>query len=163
MNAETDTVPHKSKRGRGNKGAMGVAEKTAAAAMVMAGASQRQVAEQLGRNVKTITRLMSSDEMKEARELAKSVLTEHSVQLARDWIKASNISAEAGKHEPARDALQALGVVEKPSANKKEAGKGLTVRIGVALPGLGLTPGPQQIAMPTVAVKVADDEDGANE
>lgn len=83
-----------------------------------------------------MTRVLSSEEFEHAKQLARSALAAGMTEFVEDWKLASREAAQRGRHEAARDALLALKVIEPPQT-KPESG-GLVVKIGVALPGLGL-------------------------
>ena len=83
-----------------------------------------------------MTRVLSSEEFEHAKQLARSALAAGMTEFVEDWKLASREAAQRGRHEAARDALLALKVIERPQT-KPESG-GLVVKIGVALPGLGL-------------------------
>jgi hypothetical protein len=130
-----ESYPDRKRPGRGS--AVTPIERVAIQGLSMSGLSNAEIARRRGRSRKTIARVLSSEEFKAARDMARSVLMDGAVELAADWRKASREAAKRGRHEPARDGLLALKVIETPSAKPET---GLVVHIGVALPGLGLSP-----------------------
>jgi hypothetical protein len=88
-----------------------------------------------------IARVMGTSDQAMARALrreeASQVLFDNAVRLAQDWLRAATVAADEGNHVPAMDALRAIQAVEKPEERAGRGG-GITVNVGVALPG---TPG----------------------
>lgn len=127
--------------GRGS--AVTPAERVAIQGLSISGLSNAEIARRQGRSRKTIARVLSSEEFRLARDMARSALMQGAVEFVADWRRASREAAKRGRHEPARDALLGLNVIEPPSAKPD---MGVVVHIGMALPGLGLkTDGPIQI------------------
>ena len=117
---------------------MNIAEKTAVQGLALAGLSTAEIARQTGRSRDTIAKVLSGEEFKQAKELARSALAEGLTDFVTDWRRASKAAAEKGNHDPAKDAMLSLGAISQPTA-KRESGSGFVVRIGVLLPGLGET------------------------
>lgn len=96
---------------------------------------------ELGVSVEDIACLLGHGDMAIRNALkraeAAEVLYQNAQQLAQDWVRASQVAADEGRHEPAMAALQAIQAVERPEAGSGRAGA-ITVNVGVALPG---TPG----------------------
>jgi hypothetical protein len=122
-------------RGRGS--ALSLADRAVIQGLSLAGLSGAEISRRLGRSQRTVGKVLSSDEYKHAKDLARSVLAQHATDFADDLVISSKIAALSGRHEPARDALLALGVIEPPT--KSEKAPPLTIQIGVAIPGLGST------------------------
>ena len=128
------STAERKRSGRGS--AVTPAERVAIQGLSISGLSNAEIARRHGRSRKTIARVLSSEEFRLARELARSALMQGVVEFAADWRTASREAAKRGRHEPARDALLGLKVIDPPSAKPD---MGVVVQIGVALPGLGLT------------------------
>jgi DNA-binding Lrp family transcriptional regulator len=74
--------------------------------------SQAAIAQRLGMSRLTVSAVL---EHRDASALiARNLMGSNSLQLASDWMVASRKGAQRGRHEPARDALYALGVVSPP-------------------------------------------------
>ena len=114
------------------------AEAAAITGLHLAGMSGSEIARRIGRSKQTVSKILNSEETQHARALAKSILTSNAAEFAGNWITAARAAAARGHHEPSKEALEAIGAIEnKPKADRG----GFTVRIGVALPGLGLPSG----------------------
>lgn len=90
------------------------------------GIPQAAIARAMERNPMAISRAVR-------RETAREILVRNQVRLARSWVRSARIAARRGRHEPAQAALEAIGAVDRPGAG---TGRGVTVNVGVALPGL---------------------------
>jgi hypothetical protein len=104
----------------------------------LAGLSESEIARRSGRTRGTIHAVVTGPEAQKARELAKSILAQNAVGFAEDWLHASKVAAEKGNHTPALDALERLGAVASPKTDRA-TGPQFSVKIGIALPGLGET------------------------
>jgi hypothetical protein len=112
-------------------------EKLLAVTLRQQGLTHRQIGERLGRARETVCKALreatDASQVLQDKALAKAVLEAAMQQFARDWVQASSVAAGRGNHTPALDALERLGVVKPPV--KETAGSGVTVLVGVALPG----------------------------
>jgi uncharacterized membrane protein len=104
-----------------------------------------QLAEQFGVNRETVGALLRgpefdalANEMRDAgKRAAKARLEDHAEGFADDWINASGAAASNGNHKPAREALEAIGVVETD-----RGGSGITVIVGGTGRGVDIGNGP---------------------
>jgi hypothetical protein len=137
MEMTTRRKPRAPRKPPGRGSATTPAEEAAIGALSIAGMSQRQIAEQTGRSRETIARVLSKEEFAKARESARSILASSAEDVARNWLRASEVAAENGRHEASRDLLVALKAVDPPNATRGTDVPAFTVKIGVLLPGLG--------------------------
>src|SRR5688500_1218861 len=96
--------------GRGSR--VRPAEAAAIRGAAIAGLSASAIARRSGRSKAAIGRVLNSDEMRAAREIAVSLLTAHVSDAPRHWIRASEVAAENGRHEAARDLLLATRAIQ---------------------------------------------------
>ena len=146
--------------GPGPQNAVKPGEAAAMIGLSLSGMTGTEVAQRLGRSKQAVSRVLNSEEAKQARTLAKSLLTASASEFAENWIRAARKAADNGKHEASKEALVAIGAIEdKPRAEKQT---GFVVKIGIALPGLGLPGGtPVESPVPALlepAVVVASEE-----
>ena len=100
------------------------------------GASKTDIAKVLKIDRHTVRKIELTVEHRNA--LAKEVLEQSVVDAAKSFAESVDIAAKKGRHEPARDLLQAVGVIEaKPD-------KAPQVNIGIALHG---GTGPQELVL----------------
>ncbi len=114
------------------------AEAIAAAALVSHGHSVDHIAHELS---------LSPDAIRSSLTKALNTLQTGADQFAQDWLIASSVASRRGYHQPAKDALQALKVIDppKPAIDPEEQARKtptVVVQLGFALPGL---PTPQAI------------------
>lgn len=76
--------------------------------------------------------------------LAKLLLKSGALEHVKEWQQASKVAAAKGRHEPARDALVAAGVIELKPDSKPQ------VNIGIVLNG---GDGPTELHLPQQAIK----------
>jgi hypothetical protein len=74
--------------------------------------SARAIADRLSMDWRTVAAVLSLRDSDAV--IARNLLTTHSLGFAKDWVTAAKKGAQRGRHEPARDALYALGVVSPP-------------------------------------------------
>jgi len=105
----------------------------------------------LGVTPEDVARVMGSTEIAVKRALARrdaaQTLYDGATDLAKHWLRAAAVAADEGKHQPAMEALQAIEAVARPEAAGGRGG-GITVNVGVALPG---TPGAPLCSQATVS------------
>ena len=105
----------------------------------------------LGVHPEDIARVMGTSDMAIRRALqreeAAQTLYDGATALAKNWLRAATVAADEGKHQPAMEALQAIEAVARPEAAGGRGG-GITVNVGVALPG---TPGAPLCSQATVS------------
>jgi hypothetical protein len=130
--------PWKRKRAVGRGARIRPQEQSVIQSPALMGMSGREIARQLDRSPHAVCRVLNGDEMTKLRELARSALMGNALGFADDLIKASRIGALKGKHEAALQALLCLKAIDNPKA-AAEPKAGLTVKIGMFLPGLGST------------------------
>jgi hypothetical protein len=144
----------------GRRSAVKPAEAAAITGLHLAGMSGTEIATRIGRSKQTISAILNSEETKHARELAKSILVSNASEFANNWITAARRAAAKGKHEPSKEALEAIGAVEnKPKPDRG----GFVVKIGVCLPGLGLPAGSVESPIATALVESAIDAESSED
>jgi hypothetical protein len=116
-------------------------EKLLAVTLRAQGLTHQQIGDSLGRARETICKglreatdaqLLLADNAR-----AKALLEAAELIFAESWVEAAIKGAERGRHEPARDALAALGVV---ALRQQVGASGIQVLVGVpmfGLPGFG--------------------------
>lgn len=114
-------------------------EKLLAVTLRAQGLTHKQIGERLGRARETVCLALreatDAQRLLEAKARAKALMEAAAEEFARDWIEAAVKGAERGRHEPARDALAALGVVALP---QQATAQNVQILLGAPLYG---TPG----------------------
>jgi Helix-turn-helix domain len=128
----------KPKRAAGRGARIRPRERSVIQSLALTGMSAREIARQLDRSPHAVCRVLNGQEMTQLRELARSALMGNAIGFADDLIKASRVGAAKGKYEAALQALLGLKAIDNPKAATDPKG-GLTVKIGMLLPGLGQT------------------------
>lgn len=113
------------------------------------GLSYTAIADRLGMNRATVSAILRHRESDAA--LARNVLGSNSIELARNWLTAAKQGARRGRHEPARDALYALGVVSPPQQSQQHQ------QVTVVLSG-GEMPTELRIGVQQTQARAPDDE-----
>ena len=99
--------------------------------------SNRQIALVMGCRAETVGNIRHTYADTTAESLA--ILRASAAGAARDWVKARQIAASEGKHQPAREQLEAVGAIHRQQA----PGTGTTVVIvGVGSSGQKIGPDP---------------------
>lgn len=113
-----------------------VVEKQEIALLKAAGHSHAEIARRMGRTRECVISALRCKEVQSLKDRARMILLDWVPQFARDWREAARVGAERGRHEPSRDALLHLGVVEPVT----QIGAAVQVNVGVVAPGC---PSPQ--------------------
>lgn len=90
--------------------------------------NQTQIAEVVGCSQSAVSRVLS--EFAGTMQAAKALLEANALQASKDWVSAMKPAAEKGDHRPAKELLQAIGVVQKDAPNGNQA-----VQVLVGMPG----------------------------
>jgi hypothetical protein len=116
------------KKQRRKRGALTTEEKVAAVALAKTGElSPADVANALQLPVKQVKELLDE---------ARAVIDANAVEYARLHFQAAQNAALKGRSGPMEWALERLGVV-KPPQPENTGPKGMVIKIGIVLPGLG--------------------------
>jgi len=108
-----------------------------------AGLSHSEISRRTGRTREAIINALRSPDLVAMRERARDVLTENLVEFADRWLEAARVGASRGRHEPVRDALLHLGVID--AVETRGTSGAIQVNVGVALPGAGAPIGVERI------------------
>jgi hypothetical protein len=84
-------------------------------ACAVAGQGQIAIGQALGISQSTVSRILSS--YRPTLELSRKRLEAGALQAAEDWIEASANGAKQGNHKPAKELLQAVGVVQQDASS----------------------------------------------
>jgi hypothetical protein len=97
--------------------------------------NQTQIAEVIGCSQSAISRVLS--EFTNTTAAARKLLEASALQASRDWVSSLGPAAEKGDHKPARELLQAVGVVQKDGPTQAHQ-----VQVVVGMPGQTALPDP---------------------
>jgi hypothetical protein len=100
------------KRPVGRGVALTLDEREQVAMLKAGGMSKSAIARKMNRPRKTIIATLKHADVEEMRQRARADLTDGLRQFVADWRAASLEGARRGRHEPARDALLHVGVIE---------------------------------------------------
>lgn len=130
-----DTRPVKdltNKEGQGEKPAsytrLSRAEEAQILRLSVEGLTQVQIASQLGRSQSTISHVLA--DFANTTEIARKHLESRAIQAAEAWTGSLTAAAEKGDHKPAKELLQAVGVVQKDGPSQAQQ-----VQVVVGMPG----------------------------
>lgn len=130
-------------------GTLSIEERAAARALVARGSSIASAARVLGVDTEAVSAVVRG---------ARALLDSSASEYAALHLQAAREAASRGRAEPAQWALERLGVVE---SSERSSGQGVSIRVGVLLPGLvspaGISGGVRAQALPAEVVSVHDD------
>jgi DNA-binding CsgD family transcriptional regulator len=92
------------------------------------GLTQVQIAAQLGRSQSTVSHVLA--DFANTTEIARKHLESRAIQAAEAWTGSLVAAAEKGDHKPAKELLQAVGVVQKDGPSQAQQ-----VQVVVGMPG----------------------------
>lgn len=92
------------------------------------GLTQVQIAQQLGRSQSTISHVLA--DFANTTEIARKHLESRAIQAAEAWTGSMAVASEKGDHKPAKELLQAVGVVQRDGPSQAQQ-----VQVVVGMPG----------------------------
>jgi transcriptional regulator with XRE-family HTH domain len=99
------------------------------------GLLQTQIAEAIGCSQSAVSRVLS--EFTSTIAAARTLLEASALQASKDWVSSLKPAAEKGDHKPAKELLQAVGVVQRDGPTGNNA-----VQVIVGAPGNAAMPDP---------------------
>jgi hypothetical protein len=119
------------------------------------GKTQQEIASVIGCNQATISRFLRS--VADPQELVQKLMRGGSLDVLRQWKRATSVASKRGDHRPSREWIEAAYPELRPQQGNSAGGGGVTINIGmpgspIALPTIDITP-----TRATLSPAVSDD------